>query len=332
MIGIVFVWVVLSWILIHIMSVLGIFLAIAYPIWWLFFPNQTVCFLCRTKKEGEYCPFCKEILTKEEGILPKTLLSAVDNGLLILAFSLVSLGLVFGESKILYNMGFPPTPKTVSFIIPTKGQYRLGEIFPMKIEIAGIKTPINAVQADLGFDPAKLEALDISTEESFANVFIQKEINNEGGYARLTGGLPNPGYFSEKGVFGTVLFKGKAPGLVKIGFLPTSMVLANDSRGTNVLKELSSVSYLILAEKISPEEEKMQEQIHLQTVVLGESTDNTQIKFFEENQVLGAKVGQEIQAEKKFNLFKVVFDILEKIDRFLLERYYKLIETIFNFN
>lgn len=91
----------------------------------------------------------------------------------------------------------------------------------MKIDITSIKVPINAVQADIGFEPHKLEVVDVSTEDSFANIFIQKEINNEVGYVRLTGGLPNPGFFADRGVFGTVFFKGISPGIVRIEFLPS---------------------------------------------------------------------------------------------------------------
>ncbi|MBU2591935.1 hypothetical protein KKD61_00555 [Patescibacteria group bacterium] len=321
------IWIISSWFLVHILAVLGVFLAVAYPIWWLFAPKQTVCFLCQTKKEGEFCPFCRKTVTKEEGILPKTLPSAIYNGLIILAFALVSLGLVFLESKILFKMGFPPTPKTVSFVIPTKGQYRLGEIFPMKIEIVGIKTPINAIQADLGFEPQKLEVVDISTEDSFANIFIQKEINNEVGYARLTGGLPHPGFFADHGVFGTVFFQGKSPGIAKVEFLPSSMVLANDGRGTDTLKDLASVSYLVLPERISKEEAEMQKSVIMKSVVLGETSEDTQMKFYEEKKILGAKVGEEIQEEKKFNLIRIFLDGLEKVDRFVLT----LWEKVFSF-
>jgi hypothetical protein len=318
----VLIWVIASWFIIHFLAIFGTFLAVTYPLWWFLIPKQTVCLFCRAKinvNKQDYCPLCRREINKNETVSPKNFSSAVFNGGLILLFSIVSIGLVFGESRLLFKLGFPPTPKTVSFLIPTKGQYRLGEIFPMKIEIAGIKTPINAVQADLGFDSTKLEIEDISTEDSFADIFIQKELNNEGGYARLTGGLPNPGFFSDKGVFGTAFFKGKTPGVVKIEFLPSSMVLANDGKGTNVLKDLASVSYLILPEKISDEEEEMQKQISLQSAVLGETTENTQIKFYDDNKVLGTQVSQEIQKEKKFSLFKVIFSGLEKIDRFVLE-------------
>jgi hypothetical protein len=300
-------FILVSWLLIHFLAVFGIFLAAAYPFWWLLAPQKTLCLFCEIKKLKE-CSFKHSFI----------------NGGIILALSLLSFSLVFAEGKILFKMGFPPTPKTVSFVIPAKGQYRLEEIFPMKIEIAGIKTPINAVQADLSFNPQKLEVVDISTKDSFANIFIQKEINNEVGFARLTGGLPAPGFFADKGVFGTVFFKGKSPGVVKIEFAPSSMVLANDGRGTNVLKELAAVSYLILPEKISPEEEEMQKSIVLKPVVLGTETEETQMKFYEEEKVLGTQVGQEIEKEKKFNLGKILLEFLEKADEVILSFWGKI--------
>lgn len=289
-----------SWFLVHLLAVFGVFLALAYPIWWVLDFKRFPCLWCRIKKQQE-CQFSHSFL---------------DAGL-ILVFTFVSFGLVFAESKILFKMGFPPTPKTVTFVIPSKGQYRLGEIFPLKIEIAGIKVPINAVQADLGFNPERLEVADISTQDSFASIFIQKEINNEVGYARLTGGLPNPGFFSDHGLFGTVYFKGKSSGVTKIEFLPSSMVLANDGRGTNVLRELAAVSYLILPEKISSQEEEMQKSVILGSV-MGEKTDETQMKFYEEEKVLGEQIEKEIRKEKEFNLLKLFLEILEAVDRIIL--------------
>lgn len=319
--------IIVSWFLIHILAVFGIFLAFAYPLWWLFAPSQTVCLLCRAKKDGMTCSFCKREIRKNEGVSPSTLSSAVLNGVLILFFSVISAGIVFGESRLLFKLGFPATPKSVSFVIPTKGQYRLGEMFPMKIEISGIKTPINAVQADLSFERSKLEVVDVSTKDSFANIFVQKEISNDGGYARLTGGLPNPGYFSDKGLFGTVYFKAKSPGIVKIEFLPSSMVLANDGRGTNVLKDLTSVSYLILPDKLTLEEQQKQNKILLTPSVLGEQTaigNKSQMNFYDEKNVLGESTAQEIKKEQDFNPTKIILDVIEKIDVFILTQWEKM--------
>ena len=309
---------VASWLLVHFLSFFGVFLVIAYPIWWLFFPKKTICFYCRVKGEGEFCPFCRKRIDKTNGIFPENLRSAVFNGGLILIFSLISIGFVFMESRVLNLLGFPPTPKTVSFVIPATGQYRLGEVFPMKIEITGIKKPINTVQADISFDPKILEITEISTNDSFANIFVQKEINNQVGFARLSGGLPNPGFSGEKGIFGTFYFKGKSPGVVKVDFSSSSKVLANDGRGSNTLKDLASVNYLILPEEISETEKEEQETI-LQPGVLGEfSGEETQMEFYEEEKILGAQIDQEIEKEKKFNLGKILPELLERADRAIL--------------
>ncbi len=290
-----------SWFLIHLLAIFGVFLALAYPVWWLLDLKRFPCLWCRIKKIAS-CQFSHSLL----------------DTVLILIFTLFSFGLVFVESRILFKMGFPPTPKTVSFVIPSKGQYRLGEIFPLKIEVTGIKVPINAVQADLGFNPERLEIVNISTTDSFANIFIQKEINNEVGYARLTGGLPNPGFFSDRGLFGTVYFKGKSPGVTKIEFLPSSLVLANDGRGTNVLRELTSVSYLILPERISQKEEEMQKSTFLQSAVLGEKIESAQMTFYEEEKVLGIRNSEEIKKEERFTLDIFFLNLLEKVDHFIL--------------
>ena len=227
----------------------------------------------------------------------------------------------------MFKLGFPPTPKTVSFVIPSKGQYCQGETFPLKIDITGIKTPVNAVQADLGFDPAKLEVLGISIEESFAEVFIQEEINNEAGYARLTGGLPHPGFISDRGIFGTVLFRGKEPGVASIEFLPSSLVLANDGRGTNVLKDFFSVSYLIIPEEEGCKKKEQGKEIAFYPEVLGEGTQRTQIKFYEEEKVLGAQVGdrEEEKTEEKTDLKELFFDRLETVDHTILSLWGRLV-------
>ena len=317
-------FIITSYLLVHVFALFGPFFAVAYPIWWLFTPTRTFCLFCRIKKEGEVCPLCRRIKIEAEGNYPKNFRSVILNSLLFLAFSLAAFGLVFTESKVLFKLGFPPTPKTVSFVIPSKGEFRLGEIFPMKIEIKGIQKPINAIQADISFDPNKVEVRDISTTDSFANIFIQKEINNQIGYARLTGGLPSPGFFADSGVFGSIFFQGKAPGLVKVEFLPSSLVLANDGRGTNVLKDLASASYLILPEKISPEEEELQKELITYSGV-EEEGGQTQIRLYQEERVLGTQVGQEIEKGKKFNFFQFLFNILEKTDILILNFWTRII-------
>ncbi len=291
-----------SWVLIHVFALFGVFAAITYTFWWYVAPKQTVCFFCKVKKDGDRCPMCHTTIKKTDGDHPKSFFSAVANSILLLIFSVISIGIVFGESKLLYLMGFPATQKTVTFSIPTKGQYEVGEVFPFRVEVSGIQTPVNTVQADIGYDPTVLELVDVSTKESFATIFIQKEIDNKVGYVRLTGGLPNPGYVEKAGVFTTLYFRGKKPGMVEIKFLPTTLVLANDGRGTNVVKDLAAASFLILPERVEtinkPEttvqEEVPQnevtptEQINTDTGVLGAKNVDERWYFYEEkSEVLG---------------------------------------------
>lgn len=310
-----------SWLIIHVLTLFGFFLAIAYPMWWFFSPKQTTCLFCRSRKEGKWCPFCRQRVNKQNGTAPKTFLSAIFNGFVILGFSLASVVIVFFEVQVLHTVGFSPTLKTVSFSIPSTGEYRLGEIFPMKLKITGIKTPINAVQADISFNPQILEVVDISTTDSFANIFIQKEINNTMGYARLAGGTPNPGLSGEDGVFGTVFLRGKVPGLAQIKFLPTTMVLANDGKGTNVLKDFATISYLILPEKIfgtkNTVPKDMPNNAHVN--VLGASTTSTtQMIFYDEGQVLGANTIPKVQENQPVAIGDIILTALERVDSFIL--------------
>lgn len=309
----------LSWFLVHVLAVFGFFLAVTYPFWWLWGWGRVYCFSCQIKKT-----------TKEECIFSHSLVT----GGLVFLFTLISIGLVYLETQLLFKLGFSPTPKTAVFVIPPKGQHRIGEIFPMKIEIVGLKRPINAVQADLSFPPEILEVVEVSTQESFANLFVQKEINNQIGFTRLTGGLPNPGYFSDRGIFGTVYFKGKNPGIAKVEFLPSSLVLANDGQATNILKELASASYLILPERLTPEEEKQQEVL-LQPIVLGEKVsegsveeEKVKMNFYDEKKVLGTEISQELKNKNKFNFGRSLVNLLGKIDQFILSFLGKIFFTL----
>ncbi len=190
----------------------------------------------------------------------------------------------------------------------------------MKLELENLKTAINTVQADIGFDPERVEVVAISTTDSFAKIFIQQEINNEGGWARLTGGLPNPGFFGERGTFGTIYFRAKSPGIVQLGFLQSSMVLANDGRGTNILKSLPSVSYLILPESISEQEAREQQKFIIDKVILGveDNQNDSQLKFFDEGSVLGTQADIEIRENKIFNPTRYLFEGLEALDGLIL--------------
>jgi len=213
-----------------------------------------------------------------------------ETALLGLIF-LISLAYVWLESSFLKDLGYPRLSQTAQFVLSSQKEYRLGEVFPLEIKVAHLEVPINVVRADLSFDPEQLEVIDFSTENSLAQVFVQKEINNQSGYARLAGGLPNPGFTGQEGKFATVYFRTRKPGLAVIEFLSSSLILANDGRGTNILKESPKINCLILPE-IAPD----------QNLVLGEATKGAQLILYPEERV-----------ERKTNF------IPEKSDRSFLE-------------
>lgn len=53
-------------------------------------------------------------------------------------------------------------------------------------------------------------------------------------------------------------------------------------------------------------------------ILLWDTANETQLKFYDEGAVLGEEMEREIQAEKKFNIFTVIVDGVERIDRFIL--------------
>lgn len=251
----------ISVVLVHFMALFGIFLAIAIPILHIIFYPRIICFWCQLK-HGTH-----------------SLRHSLIDALLIVLVTLISIGVVIIEARVLQHLGYPKTEQTASFLIPTRSQHKLKEVFPMKIELVGIQTPINAIQADIVFDPTRIEVVDVTTEGTFANILLQNDYSNELGYIRLTGGVTNPGFAGPSGIFGTVYWRGKVPGLAEVNFLETSLVLANDSRGTNVLKDYARAGYIILPEPISEEEQKHQQDIIIRKQVLGDTSLEPNLDF-----------------------------------------------------
>ncbi len=302
----------IAFIIVHVFALAGIFISIAYLIIYFTTSNYPPCLICNKVGEDEYCEICRTNASKSKS--PRNLRSAFYNFLILICISSLSLLIVYGEHLILQKLGFTATRKTAYFDTPARQQYKLGEIFPLKIEIKGIETSVNAIQADLSFDPNEINVVEITTHNSFAEVFLQKEIDNEKGFARITGGLPNPGYNSEEGLFATVLLTGLLPGLTQVEFLPTSMVMANDGKGTNTLKEFAKAAYLILPERVSTIEQNLQETV-FSSPVLGSQTSETPklILYDEEPKVLGDNTPDNEGPSVFENLYSKILNPVVKI-------------------
>lgn len=292
--------------------------------------------MCQTRKTGDICPFCRSYVSDEKVSAPKNFRSSILNAFLILLISMVSMGMVVLEGTILARSGFNLTEKTITFVIPSEGQYAIGETFLMPIELVGIKKPINAIQSDFVFDPRSLELVDIVTQDSFASIFIQKQIDNELGYGRISGGLPNPGFFAERGVFATAVFKAKQVGLTQVRFLPSSLVLENNGEGTNLLKDLTTASYLIVPESVVPQNNDQQSQLIKEENLIAIEQASNQLKFgsakeigLSEPVVLGVSTDLDTIEDNKDDSFahKVVSTIVI-IDRLIINFWQKIISWL----
>lgn len=161
---------------------------------------------------------------------------------------------------LLYILFFKPSPVVrvnLDKIQPIKGDSVLtldaptevggvGKKFKMTIELDSKGHVINSVQAHIKFDPRVLEIVSTNTENSFCKYYIENNYDNAKGEIKLACGTPYPGFRGQNSVE-TIEFLAKAIKTTDIIMEKESMVLANDGKGTNVLKELSNIKVNVKA-------------------------------------------------------------------------------------
>ncbi|MDD4382274.1 MAG: cohesin domain-containing protein [Candidatus Dojkabacteria bacterium] len=299
----------LSWVLVHVFAVFGVFFFITYPFWVLAHPSkETSLFkiLIPNKKKAEGYKICDDSKTKKRNVG----MQLFANMILILLITAASIGVLYGEKVLIERIGLLTPKETAQISIPIKNEYKIGELFTMPIEVSGLEISINTVQVDIKYSPELFEIVDFLTADSFAEIFIQREIRNDLGLARFSGGLPNPGYDAESGLFGKILFLTKKSGYGEIEILPSSLVIANDKEGTNVLAEFQSSAVRVKNERISKDEEAFQKNF-LSSNVLGVTSGK--MEFFDEDILpLESVLGVEDESEDKSKLN--FWDILHLID------------------
>ncbi len=298
----------LAWLLVHFFSLFGWFLVLAYPLWWLIFPERKICFLCRLQGAGKNCRHCTRDLKTGHAMGLGTMLL---NMVFILIFTGVSALTVYGEYKLI-NSYFYVAPQTAEFNSSSQKTVYQGKLFPLELVVDGIQRPINAVQLDLSFDPLKLEVVDFISKDSFINIFVEKQIDNTVGFVRVTGGIPSPGYDKEVGLFGNLMIRPKEPGVTVIKILPSSAVLLNDGKGTNIMKSTGEYRYLVLPAEDTMETE---DQTKETTFILGAQTQAREDQFiFYEDDGTMEPVKESSQEELSQQTNHWLVEILHSID------------------
>ncbi len=142
----------------------------------------------------------------------------------------LSLILLLATGRIVYASGASLS------ISPLAGTYEVGSTIDVSFLVDTGGEAINAVQADILFPADKLQVVNPVASTSFISIWVTApSYSNTDGTIHFQGGLPNPGIKTSGGVISTVTFRVKSPGPATIKFAPTSQVLRNDGKGTNIL-------------------------------------------------------------------------------------------------
>ncbi|MDP3991264.1 MAG: cohesin domain-containing protein [Candidatus Nealsonbacteria bacterium] len=132
------------------------------------------------------------------------------------------------------------------YLSPNSGSFFVGSTFNVSIFINTGDENINAVKADLKFDPQKLQIASPTAGKSLISVWVaQPTYSNTEGRVSFQGGVPSPGINTSSGLISTITFRAAAPGKAVISLLDSSQALLDDGKGTNILSSLGNGEYVI---------------------------------------------------------------------------------------
>lgn len=133
------------------------------------------------------------------------------------------------------------------YLSPASGTFFVGSTFDVSVFVNTGGNDINAVMADLQFDPRKIQIVAPTTGKSAISVWVaQPTYSNIEGRASFRGGIPNSGINTSSGLVSTITFRVVASGETSISFLGPSKVLLNDGKGTNILSSSGGGVYLLI--------------------------------------------------------------------------------------
>ena len=130
---------------------------------------------------------------------------------------------------------------------PSSGTFFLGSTFNMSLTLNTGSYAINAVEVAVRFPADKIQVANPSIGDSFISIWVTPpQYSNTEGTLVFRGGVPTPGITISNGVISTATFRARALGEVELSYEATSQVLANDGRGTNVLRTRGVARFTII--------------------------------------------------------------------------------------
>ncbi|MDD5551683.1 MAG: cohesin domain-containing protein [Candidatus Pacebacteria bacterium] len=142
-------------------------------------------------------------------------------------------------------------PKAATlYIDPATGVYKEEQVFKVKIKVNTGGYRINSARGIINFPKEKLEILDIERGNSIFSLWDSStHFSNYEGNISFGGGLPAPGFSGNSGEILEISFRAKSTGKVNLDFQEGS-VLANDAKGTDILRDLEGAEYNLNKEKV----------------------------------------------------------------------------------
>lgn len=135
------------------------------------------------------------------------------------------------------------------YLSPSSGTYTVGNTFSVQIKVNSGGVAINTSEGTLVFNPDKLEVKSISKTDSIFTLWVQEPaFSNSLGTITFAGGKPSPGYTGAAGTINTITFKAKTATFATADLtFAVGSVLADDGKGTNVLTNMGSGVYTLVA-------------------------------------------------------------------------------------
>ncbi|MCK4592560.1 hypothetical protein KAT63_03950 [Candidatus Parcubacteria bacterium] len=132
------------------------------------------------------------------------------------------------------------------YLSPNSGTFYAGSTFDVSIILNTGGNNVNAISADLKFDPKKIQVVSPVTGKSFISIWVTSpSYSNLEGKISFRGGIPSPGVNTSSGSALTITFRAIEPGETTLYFLDTSKVLLDDGKATEILNFTGSGKYII---------------------------------------------------------------------------------------
>lgn len=193
------------------------------------------------------------------------------------------------------------------FFEPSGGKYTVGQNFSVNVVVGSSDQPMNAAQGVITFPGDKLQVTSISKGGSIFSLWVQEpSFSNAIGSINFEGVVLNPGYIGARGKILTINFRAKEAGSASVK-ITNGQVLANDGRGSDILKTLGSATYTISSGVAAPPEDITPElETALEAPVIVSDTHPKEDQWYSDKNV---NVSWEIPGQKGIDAIRLLADL-----------------------